>query len=207
MVGVESVTPTEPLRPVTRRRVVSLAVTLACALVSSLASPAEQVAAEKEKKKKRKSKGKSKGKGKNGKNNKHKNEKNNQKRGGGGQGQAIVKFAQKHKGAQYVWGGESPNGFDCSGFTWYVYSHAANMEIGRTEDEQWKHGRSVSRGALQPGDLVFFENTFEHGLSHVGIFVSGSNFIHAENESTGVVISSLDSDYYRSHYAGARRLV
>jgi cell wall-associated NlpC family hydrolase len=203
MVDVESVTSAEPPCPVTRRRVVSLGATLACALISSLASPAGPAAAEK-KKRKKKSKGKSNGKGKNRKN---KKEKNKQKRGGGGQGQAIVNYAQKYKGARYVWGGESPNGFDCSGFTWYVYSNAAKMEIGRTEDEQWKHGRSVSRGAWQPGDLVFFENTFERGLSHVGIFVSGSNFIHAENEGTGVVISSLDSDYYRSHYAGARRLV
>ena len=116
-------------------------------------------------------------------------------------------MAQKYKGAKYASGGASPDGFDCSGFTWYVYKEAAGMDITRGVKEQWKQGRSVSRGKLQPGDLVFFENTFDPGLSHVGIYIKGDDFIHAENEQTGVVISSLNSDYYNGHYAGARRLL
>lgn len=116
-------------------------------------------------------------------------------------------MAQKYKGAKYTWGGASPKGFDCSGFTWYVYQKATGMDITRGVEEQWKFGRSVGRGEWQPGDIVFFENTFERGLSHCGIYLSGSKFIHAENEQTGVIISSLDSDYYSQHYAGARRLV
>jgi cell wall-associated NlpC family hydrolase len=124
-----------------------------------------------------------------------------------GNGRAVVRVAKKYKGARYKSGGASPKGFDCSGFTWYVYKKATGKEITRGVDEQWKHGRSVGRGKWRPGDLVFFENTFERGLSHVGIYISGDDFIHAENEKTGVVISSLDSDYYRKHYAGARRLL
>jgi len=127
--------------------------------------------------------------------------------GAAGSGGEVVRVAKRYKGARYKWGGASPKGFDCSGFTWYVYQKAANMDITRGVEGQWKRGHAVSRGKLRPGDLVFFENTFERGLSHVGIFIKGKNFIHAENENTGVVISSLDSDYYRKHYAGARRLL
>jgi cell wall-associated NlpC family hydrolase len=122
-------------------------------------------------------------------------------------GKEVVRVAKKYKGARYKWGGASPKGFDCSGFTWYVYKKATGNDITRGVEGQWKHGRSVGRGKWRPGDLVFFENTFERGLSHVGIYISGDDFIHAENEKTGVVISSLNSDYYRKHYSGARRLL
>jgi cell wall-associated NlpC family hydrolase len=127
--------------------------------------------------------------------------------GAASNGREVVRVAKKYKGAKYKWGGASPKGFDCSGFTWYVYKKAAGKDISRSVEEQWKRGRAVSRGKWRPGDLVFFENTFERGLSHVGIYIKGNDFIHAENEKTGVVISSLDSEYYRKHYAGARRLL
>jgi cell wall-associated NlpC family hydrolase len=67
-------------------------------------------------------------------------------------------------------------------------------------------GQSVSRGQLQPGDLVFFQNTFRDGLSHAGIYIGGGQFVHAENESTGVRVSDIDSDYYASRWYGATRL-
>lgn len=121
-------------------------------------------------------------------------------------GREVIRVAKKYKGAKYKWGGASPKGFDCSGFTWYVDKKATGKDITRGVEEQWKFGRSVGRDKWKPGDLVFFENTFERGLSHVGIYIKGDDFIHAENEKTGVVISSLDSDYYSKHYAGARRL-
>jgi len=122
-------------------------------------------------------------------------------------GRKVVHVAQRYEGARYKWGGASPKGFDCSGFTWYVFKKATDMDIGRGVEEQWRHGHSVTHGKWQPGDLVFFKNTFERGLSHVGIFIRKDKFIHAENEKTGVVISSLESDYYSKHYAGARRLL
>ena len=81
------------------------------------------------------------------------------------------------------------------------------MDISRGVEEQWRRGHSVARGKLQPRDLVFFKNTFERGLSHVGIYIRRDKFIHAENEQTGVVVSRLESEYYRKHYAGARRLL
>ena len=129
------------------------------------------------------------------------------KQGASGSGREVVRLAQKYEGSRYVWGGASPKGFDCSGFTWYVYQKATGMDITRGVDEQWQFGRSVGRGDWQPGDIVFFENTFERGLSHNGIYIGGNSFIHAENEQTGVIVSTLDSDYYSAHYAGARRLV
>jgi cell wall-associated NlpC family hydrolase len=122
-------------------------------------------------------------------------------------GRNVVRVAQNYKGAKYKWGGASPKGFDCSGFTWYVYKKAADMDISRGVEEQWRRGRSVARGKLQPGDLVFFKNTFERGLSHVGIYIRRDKFIHAENEQTGVVILRLESKYYSKHYGGARRLL
>ena len=86
-----------------------------------------------------------------------------------GNGREVVRVAKKYRGARYKWGGASPKGFDCSGFTWYVYKKAAGKDISRSVEEQCKRGRSISRGKWRPGDLVFFENTFERGLSHVGI--------------------------------------
>ena len=124
-----------------------------------------------------------------------------------GNGRAVVRVAKKYKGAKYEWGGASPKGFDCSGFTWYVYQKATGLDISRGVKAQWKRGRSVKKSKWKPGDVVFFKNTFEKGLSHNGIYIGGDEFIHAENERTGVVISSLKSDYYSRHYAGARRLV
>ena len=67
-------------------------------------------------------------------------------------------------------------------------------------------GTPVSRNSLQPGDLVFFQNTYTWGLSHVGIYIGNDQFIHAENASTGVKISSLSSQYYASRWYGAVRL-
>jgi cell wall-associated NlpC family hydrolase len=177
-------------RAIRRRDAIGLAMVVALGLTSSDAGRRLVDAAKKEKTKKRKKKDKG----------KHKQD-------ASGSGREVVREAQKHKGERYVWGGASPKGFDCSGFTWYVYKKVTGMDITRGVEEQWRFGRSVGRGEWQAGDLVFFENTFERGLSHVGIYMSGDKFIHAENEQTGVVISSLESEYYSKHYAGARRLV
>lgn len=133
--------------------------------------------------------------------------KKTQSSGNGGSGNDVVKEAQKYKGAKYVWGGASPKGFDCSGFTWYVYDKAIGIDISRSVTEQFKVGKSVKNGSWKAGDIVFFKNTAEKGISHCGIYISGNKFIHAENEKTGVVISILDSGYYKDHYAGARRIL
>lgn len=121
-------------------------------------------------------------------------------------GEAIVAKAKEYLGVPYVWGGSSPSGFDCSGFTQYVM-RACGYSIYRTATDQLENGYAVSYSDLQPGDLVFFERTYntDAPASHVGIYVGGGEFIHAGGSY--VKISSLSSDYYASRYVGARRIV
>lgn len=124
-----------------------------------------------------------------------------------GDGKAIAREALRYKGARYVWGGNTPRGFDCSGFTQYVVERAVGTPFSRVLEEQWQSGRRVGNGEWQAGDLVFFKNTYKRGLSHVGIYLGKGRFIHAQNEETGVVITDISAEYYASRYIGARRLV
>ena len=124
---------------------------------------------------------------------------------GGGNG-GVVGIAMQYLGYPYVWATAGPNSFDCSGFTYWVVKNVLGRDIGRGLFTQELAGRSISRSSLQPGDLVFFQNTYTWGLSHVGIYVGNNQFIHAQNESTGVVISDLNSTYYSSRWYGAVRL-
>ena len=128
--------------------------------------------------------------------------------GGGGSatGSAIVNFAMGYLGYPYVWATHGPASFDCSGFTYWVIYNVTGQNIWYGLWTQISAGVPVDRGSLQPGDLVFFQNTYTAGLSHVGIYIGGDQFIHAENEDTGVRISSLSSTYYSSRYYGARRI-
>ena len=121
-------------------------------------------------------------------------------------GEAIVGKAKQYLGVPYVWGGTSPSGFDCSGFTQYVFA-ACGYTINRTATWQLENGYAVSRSELKAGDLVFFEGTYtvDAPVSHVGIYIGGGDFIHSSN--SGVSIDSLDSNYYNNHYACARRVV
>lgn len=118
---------------------------------------------------------------------------------------AIIATAKKYIGVPYLWGGSTPKGFDCSGFVQYVFK-AHGISLNRTCETQYKHGTYVSKSNLKPGDLVFFQNTYKSGISHVGIYIGDGKFIHASS-SKGVVISNLSSSYYVSHYYGARRIL
>ena len=121
-----------------------------------------------------------------------------------GSSSSIVSVAQNYLGVPYVWGGTSPSGFDCSGFTQYVFRQCG-YSINRTADAQYSNGSYVSYDSLQAGDLVFFANTYSaSGITHVGIYIGGGQFIHAANG--GVKISSLSESYYSSRYYGARRI-
>ncbi len=106
-------------------------------------------------------------------------------------GGKIVAMAMKYIGSPYVWAGASPKGFDCSGFVMYVVQQAAGLNITHSIGTQASSGQYVSKDNLQPGDLIYFAGTYTAGLSHAGIYIGGGRFIHAENESTGVVISNL----------------
>lgn len=117
---------------------------------------------------------------------------------------SVVSVAQNYLGVPYVWGGTSPSGFDCSGFTQYVFRQCG-YSINRTAAAQYSNGSYVSYDSLQAGDLVFFANTYSaSGITHVGIYIGGGQFIHAANG--GVKISSLSESYYSSRYYGARRI-
>lgn len=121
-------------------------------------------------------------------------------------GDQLANFALQYVGSPYVWGGGEPGGFDCSGFTEFVAMNVLGEEITHEADTQMAYGTPVGADALEPGDLVFFAGTYEPGISHVGIYVGGGQFVHAENESTGVVVSDLWGSY-AGYYAGATRLV
>ncbi|MGH2618706.1 MAG: NlpC/P60 family protein, partial [Thermomicrobiales bacterium] len=121
-------------------------------------------------------------------------------------GNQIANFAMQYVGYPYVYAGEGPYAFDCSGLTKFVVQNTLGMEITHDLFAQYEMGKQVDRGDLRPGDLVFFQNTFRPGLSHNGIYIGNGQFVHAENESTGVKVSDLNSDYYSSRWYGAVRL-
>jgi uncharacterized protein YgiM (DUF1202 family) len=121
-------------------------------------------------------------------------------------GSGIVDYAMQYLGYPYVWATHGPSSFDCSGFTYWVILNTLGIDISPGTSAQINHGTPISRSSIQPGDLVFFQNTYTWGLSHVGIYIGNGKFIHAENESTGVVISDLGSSYYSSRWYGARRI-
>ena len=122
-------------------------------------------------------------------------------------GQFIVDYAMQFLGYGYVSGGNGPGGFDCSGFTQFVILNMLGVDIGHDVAGQINSGYWVDWGNWQPGDLVFFAGTYRAGISHVGIYIGDGQFIHAENENTGVRISSVYSNYYSGHYYGALRLI
>ncbi len=123
-----------------------------------------------------------------------------------GSGSSAVSIAYQYLGVPYVYGGASPSGFDCSGFTMYVYNQLG-ISLPHGATPQLKYGTYVSRSELQPGDLVFFSDG-SYPASHVGIYVGDDQFIHASS-STGngycVCVSSLNTNYYSRNFVGGRR--
>ena len=121
-------------------------------------------------------------------------------------GSEIVSLAQQYLGVPYVYGGSSPSGFDCSGFTMYIFAQVG-VKLPHGATSQLSYGASVSRSELQPGDLVFFQD-YGAVASHVGIYIGGDQFIHASSSSGNsrcVTVSSLAESYYANHYYTARR--
>lgn len=120
-------------------------------------------------------------------------------------GSALINFASSFVGTPYVWAGNAPGGFDCSGFIHYVFIEQG-VALPRMADEQFSEGVPVAREALLPGDLVFFE-TYEAGASHVGIYLGDDKFIHASSGAGQVVVSDLNKPYFTMTYLGARRVL
>ena len=116
-------------------------------------------------------------------------------------GASVVSYANQFLGKPYVYGGTSPSGFDCSGFTYYVYKHFG-VTLNRTAAGQYSNGTAVSKADLQVGDLVMFGSP----IWHVGIYIGNGKIIHAANPSRGVTTDTIQSGYYYNNYAGARRI-
>lgn len=117
----------------------------------------------------------------------------------------VVKLANHFWGVHYVWGGVSPSGFDCSGFTHYVLLKS-NIIVPRTASAQYSAGTWVARDKLKPGDLVFF-TTYKPGPSHVGFYLGNNKFIHASSGAGYVKVSDLTSSYYAKNYIGSKRVL
>ena len=116
----------------------------------------------------------------------------------------VMRAAYSVIGTPYVFGGTTPYGFDCSGFTQYAFARAG-VYLPPMADSQFYSGRQISMSQLRHGDLIFF-TTYEAGASHVGIYVGNGNFIHA-GTSTGVTVSSAFTGYWGARYYGACRVL
>ena len=117
-----------------------------------------------------------------------------------------MRTALTYRGTRYRFGARGNGAFDCSGFTWYLWRRAG-APLPRTAAQQYRRGMRVSKNAMQPGDLVFFKNTYKRGVSHVGVYVGDGNFVHASSGGRQVRVDSLSRPYYVRHWAGARRMV
>lgn len=121
-------------------------------------------------------------------------------------GSEVVAMAKKYLGSRYVYGGSSPSGFDCSGFTMYIYKQFG-VSLPHSATAQSSKGTKVEKKDLQPGDIVFFTDyKTGKGIGHCGIYVGGGSFIHASTEKTGVITSSIYSGSHAKRYVKAVRI-
>lgn len=118
--------------------------------------------------------------------------------------QSVLNYAAQFLGVPYVYGGSTPSGFDCSGFTSYVFKNTVGS-IPRVAQAQYDATTRVSRDDLLPGDLVFFGSSTS-SISHVGIYVGSNQFIHAPSTGDVVKYSSLTGSY-ATRYQGAGRVI
>ncbi len=125
----------------------------------------------------------------------------------GGVGAQVAAMAPQYLGVRYVYGGASTSGFDCSGFTMWLYKQFG-YSLPHTASGQYANcGYKVSRSELQPGDLVFFSSPGSGGsINHVGVYVGGGEIIHARYSVGQVYRNSLSENYYSTYYAGAIRI-
>ena len=122
--------------------------------------------------------------------------------------QKLLEDAKYFKGGKYVWGGTTPQGFDCSGYVQYLYKkHHVNLP--RTAWAQSKKGVSVNKENLQKGDLLFFLTDKKRGIpvTHVGIYIGNGNFIHAASKKKGIIISPITHGSYARCFVKATRLI
>jgi len=119
---------------------------------------------------------------------------------------SLAIYAMSLSDTPYQYGGTSrKNGFDCSGFVQFVFKNSAGLQLPRTSAEMSRVGIPLEADQLRPGDLVFF-NTSRSSYSHVGIFIGENRFVHSPKTGKAISIASMDNDYWRNRYDGARRI-
>ena len=123
--------------------------------------------------------------------------------------QQIVNYAKQQLGKPYVWDTAGPNTFDCSGFIYYVFSHNGYNISRNNVESYWGNSNIKKVSSHKPGDLIFFKGTYggTNYPSHIGIMINDTQFIHAANKKTGVIITNLDNPYWRSHILGYGRII
>ncbi len=120
-------------------------------------------------------------------------------------GTAVAAASWNYMGVPYVYGGASPSGFDCSGFTQYLFKQH-NISLPHSATSQYNNcGEYVAKENLQPGDLVFFSDS-SHAIGHVAVYVGDDTIVHARSSVRAVVENKLSSNYYTNHYVGAKRI-
>jgi cell wall-associated NlpC family hydrolase len=119
----------------------------------------------------------------------------------------VVQAGLDAVGTPYTWGGDDPDGFDCSGLVSFVFRKVAGVHLPRRARDQRAVGKKVSTAQLLPGDLVFFKTRRRGVTSHVGIYVGMNEFVHAPTRGSTVRVDKLNSSYWSKHFAGARRLL
>ncbi len=120
----------------------------------------------------------------------------------------LLADAKYFKGGKYVWGGTTPQGFDCSGYVQYLYKKH-NVNLPRTAWAQSKKGQSVDKNNLEKGDLIFFLTDKKRGIpvTHVGIYLGDGQFIHAASKKKGIIISPVHHGYYANKFVSAKRVI
>lgn len=120
----------------------------------------------------------------------------------------VIGTAQSLIGTPYVWGGRSPQdgGFDCSGFTQYVYKQVG-VDLNRISRDQATQGFYVARADLEPGDLVYFSLAGDGTISHVGIYIGNGKMIHSPKTGDSVKVTDINTTFWQTHYMTARRVL
>lgn len=121
-------------------------------------------------------------------------------------GERVVQIAEQFLGLPYVYGGSTPAGFDCSGFTSYVFKQLG-YDLYRSSYQQIDNGVPVSKSELLPGDLILFKRQGASRIHHVGIYVGDGMMIHSPQTGDVIKYASIVSGYYNNCYYAARRIV
>lgn len=121
--------------------------------------------------------------------------------------ESVINIAKKQLGKPYLWGGNGPDAFDCSGLMVYSYKHGANISLPRDSYMQAEFGQTVKKEDLKPGDLVFFDTMNKGRVSHVGLYLGDNKMLHAPNKTKPVEITNIDTEAWNKIYITARRII